>query len=118
MRAPPRGESPMCQRPPVERTIESPMARPRPAPCWPGGGTHPPGPPWGGTHPPGPPLGGPVEPVEQARPVGCGDAGAAVLHGQADPVALGADLDPDLPVRAGVTAGVVDQDAGQPVAPL
>src|ERR1700722_2523690 len=31
MRAPPRGESPTCQRPPVERTIESPMARPRPA---------------------------------------------------------------------------------------
>jgi len=33
MRAPPSGESPMCQRPPVERTIESPMARPRPAPA-------------------------------------------------------------------------------------
>ena len=24
----------MCQRPPVERTMESPMARPRPAPPW------------------------------------------------------------------------------------
>ena len=32
MSAPPSGESPMCQRPPVERTIESPMASPRPAP--------------------------------------------------------------------------------------
>ena len=30
--APPSGDSPMCQRPPVERTIESPMASPRPRP--------------------------------------------------------------------------------------
>src|ERR1035441_6482351 len=29
IRAPPSGESPTFQRPPVERTIESPMARPR-----------------------------------------------------------------------------------------
>src|SRR2546430_9793600 len=36
-------------------------------------------------------LGGPVEPVEQERAFGLGDAGAAVLHGQADPPALGAD---------------------------
>ena len=32
MSAPPSGESPTCQRPPVERTIESPMASPSPAP--------------------------------------------------------------------------------------
>src|SRR5260370_22296036 len=31
-RAPPRGESPTSQRPPVDRTTEFPMARPRPAP--------------------------------------------------------------------------------------
>ena len=63
-------------------------------------------------------LGGPVESVEQARPVGFIDAGTAVLYRQADPVTLGADLDPDLPVRARVTAGVVDQHARQPVDPL
>ena len=77
MRAPPSGESAMCQRPPVERTIESPMASPRPAPER---------------------LGAAVEPVEQARPVGLIDAGPAILHGQADPAALGLDPDPDLPV--------------------
>jgi hypothetical protein len=59
-----------------------------------------------------------VEPVEQPRPVRLGDAGAAVLDGQADPVALGADEYPDLSVGARVPAGVVDQDAGQPVDPL
>jgi hypothetical protein len=63
-------------------------------------------------------LGGPVEPVEQLRPFGFTDAGPAVLHGQADPAALGADLDPDRAVRARVPAGVVDQHPGQPVDPL
>ena len=106
----------MCQRPPVERTIESPMARPRPAPLLARGDDPTPAP--GGTHPPGPPLRGPVEPVEQARPFGFTNARTAVLHGQADPVALSADLDPDLPVRAGVPAGIVDQDPGQPVDPF
>src|SRR5262249_43521376 len=54
-------------------------------------------------------LGGPVEPVEQLRPLGFTDTGPAVLHGQADPAALGADPDPDGAVRARVPAGVVDQ---------
>ena len=57
MSAPPSGESPMYQRPLVERTIESPMASPRPRARA--------------------VLGGPVKPVEQARPVGFGDAGPA-----------------------------------------
>ena len=98
IRAPPRSESPTCQRPPVERTMESPMARPRPAP----------------------------EPCSVARwnrsnsrdRSACRDAGAAVLHDQADPAALGQDADPDLAAGTRVTARVVDQHAGQPVDPL
>jgi hypothetical protein len=63
-------------------------------------------------------LGDAVEAVEQPGAFGLGDAGAAVLHGQADPVALGLDADPHLPVGARVTAGVVHQHAGQPVDPV
>ena len=101
IRAPPRGESPTCQRPPVERTIESPMARPRPAPA--------------GARAV---LGDAVEAVEQAGAFGLGDAGPAVLHGEADPVALGPDADADLAVGARVAARVVHQHAGQPVDPV
>ena len=63
-------------------------------------------------------LGDAVETVEQAGAFGLGDAGAAVLHGEADPVALGPDADPDLPAGARVAARVVHQHAGQPVDPL
>jgi hypothetical protein len=46
-----------------------------------------------------------VEPVEQLRPFGLGDAGAAVFDGEADTAAVGPDADPDHAVRAGVAAG-------------
>ena len=59
-----------------------------------------------------------VEAVEEVGAFGDGDAGAAVLDGEADPAAVGTDLDADLAVRAGVPAGVVDQHPGQPVDPL
>ena len=87
-----------CQRPPVERTIESPMASPSPAP----------------------------EPCSVARWNRSNRSGrsASGMPGplsstvRLSPAALGADLDPDRAVRARVPAGVVDQDPGQPVDPL
>src|ERR1035441_2232602 len=61
---------------------------------------------------PGAALGGAVEPVEQARPFGLTDAGAAVLHDEADPAALSPDPAPDLPVRARRPAGAVHPGGG------
>jgi thiamine biosynthesis lipoprotein len=61
---------------------------------------------------------GPLEPVEKTRPLLLRDAGTAVLDGQRQPSALAFDTDPDLPVRARVAAGVVHQDAHQPVDPF
>ena len=52
------------------------------------------------------------EPLEHPLPVGPGDAGAVVRHGQLDVI-----VDPgqrDLHLRSGVTSGVVDEVADQP----
>ena len=78
--APPSPDSPIRQCPPVDRTIESAMARPEPGPAA--------------------LLGGPVEPVEQPVPVRGRDPRAAVLHGQADPAAPAGDAEPDAAARA------------------
>ena len=59
-----------------------------------------------------------VKPVEQPRPFGLGDAGAAVFDGEADTAAVGPEADPDHAVRAGVAAGVVHQHPGQLVDPF
>src|SRR5579872_3003579 len=61
---------------------------------------------------------GAVEPVEDAVPLLLGDAGAAVADREPDPVTLDIDADRHRPACRGVAAGVVEEDADQPVDPL
>ena len=98
-RAPPAGDEPTAQRPPVARTMASPIARPRPAP--PASPTR--WPPSGGSgrrcgRGPPPAMPGPESStVTMARPPSAADGD---VHGAA--------------VRR-VLAGVVEQDADEPV---
>ena len=88
-----------CHRPPVDPTIESAMASPRPVPD--------------------PVVGRPVETVEQPGSLVGGYAGAAVLDGEACPVALGRHHDDrTVPPRSGIATGVVHQHAGESVDPV
>ena len=48
-----------------------------------------------------------MEPVEQPRPFGLGNAGAAVFDGEADTAAVDPDADSDYAVLAGVAAAAL-----------
>ena len=59
-----------------------------------------------------------MEPVEDPAALFFRDARPRVVHGQADAAALRGDVDLDAPAVWRVTAGVVEQDAHEPVEPV